>query len=229
MMKKALFVFVVSVLTLMIAACSLGAGPDDSSGGVDDPLQTAVSAAVEFTDQASRDQDSGLAAHRMLIGTLMLEDTDQAVEPETAAELLPLWQAYRALVSSDTASQVEVTAVLSQIEETMGEERLAAITDMDLDSQNLGELMQDLGLEFALPQGEPGEGASPGDGPGGTGRVPGGGRGGGGAFGGGEAEFDPAAIATAQAERGFEGGTRDPGSTMLLDPVLELLQERAER
>ncbi|MGB9301610.1 MAG: hypothetical protein WCD51_13600, partial [Anaerolineae bacterium] len=77
-------------------------------------------------------------------GTLLLEDTDLAVTPEQAKELLPLWQMLRALQGSSTASQVETQAVLDQIQAAMTPEQLAAIEEMD--QEDMGALLEELGM-----------------------------------------------------------------------------------
>ena len=67
---------------------------------------------------------------RLLLGTFSLEDGDQAVSAEQAAQLLPLWKAMKSLSSSDTTSQDEINALIKQIEESMTEEQMTAIDAM---------------------------------------------------------------------------------------------------
>ena len=54
----------------------------------------------------------------LAIGTLKLEDSDQPVSPDQAADLLPLWQVLNSLSHSDSAAPEEITAILEQIQET---------------------------------------------------------------------------------------------------------------
>jgi hypothetical protein len=138
-------------LALLLAACSSDAR---SAVIAEHPEHSATSAGSDSLPAAGQEQDTRVPAPFLLAGTLLLEDSDQAIDPEAASELLPLWQAYRSLVNSDTASQVEVDALLDQIQDTMGEERMVAIAEMDLQSQNMGELLQGLGLESRQGQGE---------------------------------------------------------------------------
>jgi len=53
---------------------------------------------------------------RLALGTLKLEGTDQAVSTSQAAELITFWQAYQSLSNSDTSSDVELEALVKQIQ-----------------------------------------------------------------------------------------------------------------
>jgi hypothetical protein len=109
----------------------------------------------------------------LLVGTLKLEDTDKAVSAEEAVNLLPLWQAYRSLSTSQTTAEAEVDALLNQIQSTMTVDQIQAIKDMNLTSTDMMDLMQSLGGAIMIsgtpnPQSTPGiniagglEGGSP--------------------------------------------------------------------
>ena len=58
-------------------------------------------------------------ATQLALGTLKLDETDLAVTPAQAAELVPLWQASRNLARSGTGATEEVNAVLEQIQAAM--------------------------------------------------------------------------------------------------------------
>lgn len=195
----------------------------------------AASSANQQTDSAAPD-GSLPAQMEILIGTVKLEDTDQAVTSEQAAELLPLWQVYRDLSSSDTAAQEEIDALVQQIQETMTPEQMKAITDMHLTRQDMFTVMQDQGINQGRDQSQD-SGSRPGgqNGNGGGFVPPEGGPPGG--FGGGETggfqgsgpggqTFTPDQIATAQAARGQGGGfNRIPSG--LFDALIQLLQTKA--
>ena len=55
-------------------------------------------------------------ATKLALGTLKLEGTSQAVTAAQASELLTLWQGYKSLDNSDTSSQVELDALVKQIQ-----------------------------------------------------------------------------------------------------------------
>ena len=83
---------------------------------------------------------------KLVIGTLNLKDTDNAITPEQAQELLPLWQVYLSLLSSDTAAQEETDALVEQIGETMTPEQTQAIEAMQLSQEDMFTVMQENGL-----------------------------------------------------------------------------------
>jgi hypothetical protein len=206
-MKK-LTIILLTLLALTLTAC----GASDS----------AATATVSQTDSAA----GSLSGPTLLVlGTLKLDGTDQAVTPEQAAELLPLWQVYSELISSDTAAQAEIDALEKQIEETMTEEQLTAINAMNLTPQDSFAVMQEMGIgmgrgqsssdsgntsNFTPGQGMgPGGGAPPDMGGGGVpGQMPGG------------QSLSQEEIATAQAARAEQG----TGNFMLPNLVNALIQ-----
>ena len=99
-------------------------------------------------------------AAQLAVGTLRLEGTDQAVTTEQATQLLPLWQAYRTLSASDTAAQVELEAVIQQIQGTLTPEQTQAIELMQLTRQSMSEVLQALGLNLES-EGTPGAQRTP--------------------------------------------------------------------
>jgi hypothetical protein len=144
---------------------------------------------------------------QLAAGTLMLEETDLAIDEALATELLPLWQAMQSLSNSDTTAAAEIVAVLNQIQDTMAMEQVAAIAEMMLTEDSLTTMLEEGVLTFVRGgfgerSGAGGQGIAPGEGfPGGG--FPGGGfpggrpsSGPGGAFQG----IDPDAIATRQAQ-----------------------------
>ena len=188
---------------------------------------------------------------QLILGTLMLEDTDQAVGAEQAAELLPLWQMQKTLAADDTASDGEKLALIEQIQEAMTAEQIRSIAEMRLTQQDLFAYMQQAGL-VQRPQyaGTPGASASGGGGyTGGAGGPmtfegggpPAGFEGGGppAAFQGGQGEggfsgsgqgFHPEDLtaeqrATLEARRASGGGFT-PTSSALLESLIELLESK---
>jgi hypothetical protein len=163
---------------------------------------------------------------QLAVGTLMLEETPQAVTAEQAQQLLPLWQMLRTLQQSDTAAQAEIEAVLNQIQKAMTPEQLAAIEGMDLTLASMRTMAQELGFGIGGDEGSSGgqeggfrppDGMVPGGGPGpGGGMFPGGGMPGGGT------DLSPEERATAIAERMSSGF-----GTALMDRLIELLEARA--
>jgi hypothetical protein len=129
-----------ALLILVLSACAGAASGTASSAGSN---QSDAQAATG-QDFANQPLSQPLL---LAIGTLKLEDTAYAVQVNQAAALLPLWQAYNALSSSSTTAQVEVDAVLDQIEESLTADQLKAINEMKLTSTSMGEVFQSLGIE----------------------------------------------------------------------------------
>ena len=224
-----------SALMLLLAAC--GSGAAEQSDGTGDGSQAVARESGEAARLEQGRERAMPVQMQLMLGTLQLESTDLAVGSKQAAELVPLWKALRSLSNSDTAAQVEIEAIINQIQDTMTPEQIEAIAALELAREDMRTIIQELGLELGPPEGFEGFG---GDGfQFGPGTLPGGGDqfggGGGGPFGGGgppggfqggDGDFDPEAAATARAEAGFEGiGGRAGG--FLLDPLIELLQQRA--
>jgi hypothetical protein len=161
----------------------------------------------------------------LLFGTLMLEDSELAINSAMAMELLPLWQAARTIYTSGTSAAEEKDAILEQISGVMTAEQLVSIQAMELTTEDMRAAMREV-LGGAFPEGmQPGEGSP--DGPLGREGMPPGsqpGQGFGGRPGFGEG-ISPEARSTMLAER---GGTQGMGANpRLFEILIELLQQRA--
>jgi hypothetical protein len=91
------------------------------------------------------------AASQLILGTFKLEGTDHAVTAEQAAQLLPLWQVYRELSTSDTAAQAEVEALVEQVQETMTSSQMKAINTMGLTQNDIATVMAEQKVVEAAP------------------------------------------------------------------------------
>lgn len=80
--------------------------------------------------------------NQLVAGSLLLEETDLAIDSSQASELLTLWQAFRSLSNSATTAQAEIDAVITQIGETMSAEQLEAIAAMQLTADDLAAILQ---------------------------------------------------------------------------------------
>jgi hypothetical protein len=145
--------------------------------------------------------------NQLAMGTLYLQGTENAVTPEQAEVLLPLWQALQSLQTGETIDQAEVDELLAQIEAAMTPEQMDALDN--LSQEDLQNWAQSQGFGFG-----PGEGPGPGGTPGEQPTPP-----------------SPEEIETLQAERGGgepggPGGPGRPGGAML-DAVIEMLESLA--
>ncbi|HWQ84718.1 MAG TPA: hypothetical protein VN363_09135 [Anaerolineales bacterium] len=134
-MKRSSLLTSLLVLSLVLTACSSAAATGttlQASDGTQDP-----------------GPEGGLSTElKLAVGTLLLDDSEQPVNAETAAELLPLWKAARSLGSSSTITTDEYQAIFKQIQETMPAEQMAAITAMQLTREDMLSLSEKLGIEM---------------------------------------------------------------------------------
>ncbi len=127
-MKKTLLISLLVSTLVLLVACNSSTSSNSGNDTTTDPNAT-------LTTEI-----------KLLVGTLKLEGTDQVVTSDEAAELLPLWQAYLSLVTSQTAATEELNAVVKQIQSTMMPDQLEAIDAMDLTMEDQLTVMQSLGL-----------------------------------------------------------------------------------
>jgi hypothetical protein len=160
-----------------------------------------------------------------LVGTFKLEGTDNAVDANMAAALIPPYQVLKELSGNNSTAQAEIDSVSDQIKSAMTPAQVQAISDMKLTQQDLFGLMQQLG------QGGNRTGAARTPGAGGFnggGGPPGGfGGGGGGITGGGNSTTNTNQSATIAAARTQQAKAARLPSTALLDAIIHLLQQRA--
>lgn len=218
-MKKSTLLILL-IFTLLMTACSTPNAAGPTSGVSGNATGGELSPSVQVA-----------------IGTLKLDETENAVTAEQAQELLPLWETLQVLSESDTAAQQEKDALVEQIQETMTAEQRQAITDMNLTREDMLSILQEQGLatgggpaggqnnNFSGGNQNGGGGFGPGGFPGGAppqDGFPGGGPGGGGGQGSG---LTPDQIATAQASRQLTGGNIVP--PVLINALIEYLQQKA--
>jgi len=86
---------------------------------------------------------------QLALGTLLLEETDQPLTVEQAAQLLHLWQALQGGVTAEA----EVDAVLAGVETAMTTEQAVAIAGMALTQEDLQARMQEQGQAFGVSDG----------------------------------------------------------------------------
>lgn len=230
------------IMTLVLAACG-AKSPTASTAGTSSTTGSTGSNGFTFnpttgtSNGASNSSRPLPLAEQLVVGTFKLEGTPNAIDAKTAAALIPLWQAYAQLSTSNTAAQAEIDSVVSQIQTTMTTQQVQAITGMKLTRQDMTTTMTTLGLTNnfqANAQGTPnpnrttrgtGGGFNRTFGRGGTGGA-GGGFTGGGGFGGGTGTNGtrPTPNATQQALR-TQFANRIPSN--LMNALISLLQKRA--
>jgi hypothetical protein len=215
------------VLVVGLVVALVGCGKAEPTQGVEEAEVESLSPGAPG---AFGGPDGGLqGVNRLALGTLKLEGTEDAVTPEQAAAMLPLWQAIQ---GGSLRGDAETDAVLKQIEGTLTDAQRAVIDDTELTFQDIGAWMEEQGIEMPA--------------------RPGGGQGGPGAFQNMSEDervklreefqnMTPEQRATRMAEMGMQrpgGGQGGPGGQVgrpggagrggfLVEPLIELLTERA--
>ena len=101
---------------------------------------------AEATAQAAAETGALTGVTELLVGTLQLEGTENEIDAATAAQLVPLWKAYRALMLSDTTVAVELEALEKQIRAAMSSAQVKAITAMTLTAEDMTTALQEHGV-----------------------------------------------------------------------------------
>jgi hypothetical protein len=209
-MNKKIFWTTLILFTLTLSACASSTGTPSvaSSGGP---------AAVELPAQT-----------KLILGTINLEETDNAVTAEQAKELLPMFYVLQDLNDSDTAAQEEMDGLVNQIQEALTAEQVQAIDDMTLSMRDVFALTQGSGGSTGASNASSTSGTSTnGGGAGGPpdmGGMPGGGPGG--MPGGGEMPSTGTTSTSNSANAAPVMDTSTPSA--LFDVVIELLQKKVQ-
>jgi len=224
------FWHVILILVLIATALAGCGGEQATPAPVDTGEGETQSSAVLDTSYPNALDVSGQVA----LGTFLLEGTENAVTPQQATALLPLWQAIR---GGTLQGEAETNAVLAQIGGEMTPEQLAAIAALQLSQDDLRAWAQDQGLSLGTSSEERATRQAEGGGQEHLPQLPGGGQGGGkdglglGSAGLSQEEIE-AMRATAEASGGGRAGVGRAGAsgqqfTLLLEPLVELLTQRA--
>jgi hypothetical protein len=146
--KNKLLLLSIVILAIILAACS---GTSNQTNKTSSNTGTAEAKTGTSLSQVNM----------LLVGMLKLEGTDKAVTSDEAVKLLPLWQAYRSLSTSQTAAEAEVEALLNQIQSIMTSDQVVAIKALNLTSKDMMDLIQSMGGAMG-PQGTPNPQSTPG-------------------------------------------------------------------
>ena len=199
-MKQTRFLLLLLVVAVVLAAC--GSAADEIPAAPTSIAGEYLS--IEYADAAS-------LRNQLAYGTLLLDGTADAVSPEQATAMIPLWQAIVALSGDETTADEELLAVQDQIVKVLSEEQRQAIATMQITNTALNAFYAQYGI--VLPTPIPGVTKVPGSGS----SI--------------SAEDKLATQTAAQAagiETGTGGGTGQAAKTLLFEKVIEYLTTLAE-
>ena len=147
---KARHVTLVLIVAMTVLAGCGGGTPTSTAEGEAVAVNVVVDESDEYVSAALDTSYEGAlpASSQLALGTLRLEGTEEAVTPEQATALLPLW---RAIQGGGLQSNAEINAVLKQIEGKMTAEQLATIAAMQLTAEEMRTWAQEqgVGMEFS--------------------------------------------------------------------------------
>jgi hypothetical protein len=186
-----LFVIIASLLFACAPAAETTPAAPTSSAG--EYLTT------EYTDAAN-------LRSQLAFGIMQLDGTPNAVTPEQAKTLIPLWQAVIALSGNTTTASEELTAVQDQIVTTLIPEQLQSIAAMQITNADLSAFYAQYGI--VLPTPVPGVTKVPGSGSGKT-------------------EEEKAAAQATAAASGQTSGTGQSAKTLLFEKTIDYLMKTA--
>lgn len=192
-MKKS--IFRITLFTLLAVFFVYACAPAAETAPVASTSIAGEYLTTEFTDAAS-------LRNQLAFGTIKLEGTTNAVTPEQAKTLIPLWQAVISLSGDTTTASEELTAVQDQIVSALTAEQLQAIAAMQLTNADLSAFYAEYGV--VLPTPIPGVTKVPGSGSGKT-------------------EEEKAAAQATAAAAGQTTGTGQSAKTLLFEKTIEYL------
>lgn len=198
------------LIPLLLAACSATPSTNATSAGEPAVNQANTPAPSSSGSLAMDYEDATSVRNQLALGTLKLEGTAQAVTPEQAQALLPLWQAMVALTGNTMTVPEEMDAVENQLLAGMTPEQLKAIDDLQITNTTVNEFYAEKGI--VMPTQQPGVTRNPGA----MRSLP---------------EADREATRTAmQASGAISGqGAGKAGRTILFQEVIDLLTVRAAK
>ncbi|MGB2963055.1 MAG: hypothetical protein WBB69_03625 [Anaerolineales bacterium] len=231
-MKK---IGVLIIVVLLLTACGTETGDvQEVDNAGDSALNSEDTGDASSSDQSREELRGDFGetalppATQLVVGTLLLEETELALDTELAAALVPYWKLYINLTESDTTAPEELDALVTEIEGLMTTDQINYIAGLQLTQEDMFTLINELGvLEQVRPEGvgdTEGGGFNRPDGipegfqPGGEGR-PGGGAG--------MEGMDPEMQATMQAKRAEEGGMFSRMNIPLVEALISLLEGKS--
>ena len=208
------------IVVLLLTACGTDTTTVDA---IDNTTVDAIDNTGEQRAELRGDYDDALSpALQLVVGSLLLEETDLALDAELAATLLPYWKLYISLTGSDITAREELDGLVNEIEHLMTPDQINYIIGLELTQDSMMTLIDELGIMDNLKA----DGSSEGDGSGlnrpegmPDGVRPGGGQG---RAGGSTEGMDPELVATMQAKKAEEGGGLF-GANRLIVPLIEEL------
>ncbi len=142
-MKTTSIFLATTLLILTLSACAPAALTPSAAASASTSA-TAVTFDITFQDAAN-------LRSQLAYGTLMLDGDANAITPDQAKTLIPLWQAMLALSGDDTTAAEELTAVQDQITQALTPAQIQAVVAMKITNTELNTYYAQFGVVLPTP------------------------------------------------------------------------------
>jgi len=169
------------ILLLLLSACSSAPATESSDSSASStlvadlvnqnltasaPVAPQTSPEAETIQLTSDFTDAVSTEMQLLLGSIKLEGTEQAITAEQANLLIPLWTNFKTLSQNmmpaqgdtgqgqtvNTEAQTQITELAKQIQAFMTPEQINTIASMQITQESSQTIMQELGLSVGGPQ-----------------------------------------------------------------------------
>jgi hypothetical protein len=160
-MKKSIVITLILILAGVLVACTAITGQNGAPSGAPSGAPGEVpsggapgGAPGQAPSGSSTAQVQALPVDTVVgIGIIKLESTDNAIDSETAANLLPLFKALKALSTNSNTSVAEISALNRQIKNTLTADQLKAIENLKITAVDVNKLLKENGLTASSSSG----------------------------------------------------------------------------
>jgi hypothetical protein len=172
-MKKLLITTLILLMLILTACGSAASGSQPETA-----LATEAPAEVATMNPPAPGADSGnlpgppvnsqgtlSVQAQLIIGIYKMDGTAQAITPEQAAALIPLWLSLQEALANTSSAQDQVESLTAQIKAVLTPEQVQAITEMNLTQDDVQAFMQEQGLALGGQQRGSGNGPQQGNPP----------------------------------------------------------------
>jgi len=154
-MKKTILITLILALAGVLVACTALSGQGGAPAGAPSGAsgEPPAGAGGPGGPQGQSTTGNGTAQAQTMpvdsivgIGIIKLEGTDNAIDSETATNLLPLFKALKTLSTNSNTSVAEMSALNKQIKNTLTAEQLTAIENLKITTADVSKLLKENGL-----------------------------------------------------------------------------------
>ncbi len=133
MKTKIMFISAILVITFLSSGCA--------------SANAAISTSASTNGSSTPDSENNIPTEvKLIAGSYKMTQVAGTFTSDEARQMAILWQAYKELLSRDTAATQEKEAILTQIENTFTKKQTQEFTDLDLTVQDVIGLVREVGV-----------------------------------------------------------------------------------